>query len=130
MRAEQAPTILLIDNSLDFAYLIDRYGAEGGYRIDHAATFEEALTYLEQNSPQALLLNLLLPANAGWDFLERVKSDESLKGFPVIVFSSIRDEERALSAGANGCLWKPIMYADFQAALLDVGVLRSPVTGR
>ena len=130
MCAEPAPIILLIDNSLDFAYLIDRYGAEGGYRIDHATTVEEALTYLDQNSPQALLLNLLLPENAGWYLLERVKSDEALKGIPVIVFSSIRDEERARSAGANGCLWKPIMYADFQAVLFDVGVLRSPSTGR
>jgi two-component system, chemotaxis family, chemotaxis protein CheY len=130
MCAEQAPTILLIDNSLEFTYLIDRYGAEGGCRIDHAATIEEAWSYLEQNSPQALLLNLLLPVNAGWCFLESVKGDESFKGIPVIVFSSIRDEERARSAGANSCLWKPIMYADFQAALWDVGVLRSPATDR
>jgi CheY-like chemotaxis protein len=122
MCGQPAPTILLIDNSDDFAYLIDRYGIEGGYRVDHAATIAEAWLYLDQKSPQAIMLNLLLPDQAGWEFLEQFKSEDCRQLMPVIVFSSIRDEARARLAGADSCLWKPIMYADFQSALFSVGV--------
>jgi CheY-like chemotaxis protein len=118
------PLILLIDNSLDFAYLIDRYGAKSGCRIDHATTIEGALAKIKHNPPEALLLNLMLPSNSGWQLLQSAKCDESLKRIPIIGFSSIRDEARARVEGADYYLWKPIMYDDFLSALEAVGVKR------
>jgi len=53
-----------------------------------------------------------------------VKSGETYKQIPLIVFSAIRDEAHARNEGADYCLWKPIMYDDFLSALEALGVKR------
>jgi CheY-like chemotaxis protein len=116
------PLILLIDDDSEFAYLIDRYGAESGCQIEHVTTVDEALNLLRIHPSDAFLLNLLLPSEDSWRFLQLIKKDGILKNIPGIVFSAIRDEERAMTAGANFCLWKPIMFSDFVAALTAVGL--------
>jgi CheY-like chemotaxis protein len=41
---------------------------------------------------------------------------------PVLVCSALRDEERIWEEGADFCLAKPVMYADFLAILASVGL--------
>lgn len=123
------PLILLIDDNSEFAYLIDRYGAASGCQIEHVTTVDEALILLRDHPSDAFLLNLLLPSEDSWRFLQLVKGDEILKNIPGIVFSAIRDDERAMTAGAKFCLWKPIMFSDFIAALTAIGLKCQNVSG-
>ncbi|OGG60472.1 hypothetical protein A2765_00025 [Candidatus Kaiserbacteria bacterium RIFCSPHIGHO2_01_FULL_56_24] len=64
---------------------------------------EEALKVLEKETPEVLLLDLVLPGISGFDVLRKMKADERLKGIPVIVFSNLSqasDIEKARQIGA------------------------------
>jgi CheY-like chemotaxis protein len=118
-----APVVFLVDDNLEFAYLIERYCAASGCLMRHFMTTAETLGQLQQNLPNVLLLNLMLTSDDSQSLIAAIKHDQKFKHVPVIAFSSLRDENRARSEGTDYFLLKPIMYNDFLAALRAAGVL-------
>ena len=62
----------------------------------------------------------------GLDVLEQVKSDPSLRGIPVVMLTSSREEKDLLQgyhAGVNAYVVKPAGFRDCIAAIQDLGVL-------
>jgi two-component system OmpR family response regulator len=119
----EIPVVYLVDDNLEFAYLIERYCAACGCQMRHFISIAEALGQLEKNLPQALLLNLMLSSGDGQEFVQTMKHDKNFKHIPVIVFSSLRGENHAGNESTDYFLMKPIMYTDFLAALRATGVL-------
>ena len=118
--------ILLVDNDPEFAYLIERYCGMIHWEMAWAASADDALAEIEHRRPAMILLNLLLPPEGGWKVLRALKNTAAGSGLPVTVYSSIPDEERALSEGADFCLWKPVMFEEFVAALEAADLLAPP----
>lgn len=91
---------------------------------------EDALNFLKRLGPfrdaprpSLILLNSNLPKLSGPEVLVQVKADESLRGIPVVMFSSSHvDEERAkcLALGAREYLTKPTTYDEFVHAIRSV----------
>lgn len=125
LNAEESPFVFLVDDNPEFAYLIDRYCESCGCQVRHFLTTREALAQLEQNPPKAILFNMMLPSDDSQELIQTVRNNKNFKPVPVVMFSSIQDETRARSEGADYFLWKPIMYADFLLALQATGVLHS-----
>jgi CheY-like chemotaxis protein len=124
MLPERETTILLVDNDPEFAYLIERYCGMINWQMVRASSGDEALAQLRQRRPAMIMLNLLLlPPEGGWRALRAIKASPFGATIPVTVFSSIPDEERALSEGADYCLWKPVMFEEFVAALEAAGLI-------
>lgn len=109
--------ILLVDNDPEFAYLIERYCGTIQWEVVRAASVDEALAQVRRRRPAMILLNLLLPPEGGWKVMRALKNGLPGAIIPLTVYSSIPDEERALSEGADYCLWKPVMFEEFVAAL-------------
>ena len=109
--------ILLVDNDLEFTYLIERYSRTIHWSILRAEDAREALQIVRNHKPSMILLNLLLPPNGGYEVLRALKENEDARKIPITVFSSIPDEEQAWAEGADFCLWKPVMLEDFISAL-------------
>jgi len=70
---------------------------------------EEAITYLSNNKPDIILLDLVLPQINGWEVLRIIKASEKLKDIPVIILTNlglIQEIEKGKAMGAVDYLIK------------------------
>lgn len=110
----QAPTVLIIDDNQGLIELFQRYLAGHRVVVIGARGGNEALQILQQVTPQAILLDIMMPHQDGWEVLQRLRK-EVTPTTPILVCSVLREHELALSLGANDALVKPVS----QPALLD-----------
>jgi len=80
--------ILIIDDEIDILSLLTIRLEAIGYEVLKAASAEEALSLLEKNKPDLILLDLLLPQMQGEEVCQRLKSDLKLKDIPVIIITA------------------------------------------
>ena len=70
-----------------------------------------------------MILDVLLPGIDGLDVLQRVKSDPSTQGIPVIVLSALSGRaysDRAAELGADACIPKPVSLRRLMAEIRGV----------
>ena len=104
------PSILVVDDMpRNVQILRDRLKSEG-YRVSEAGNGVEALRKIRQESPDVVLLDILMPEMDGYQVLEIMKADAALRTIPVIVVSAVDQIEsvaRCLELGAEDHLCKP-----------------------
>ena len=93
----------------------------------------EALEYLRGRVPHSgsstpqpcvVLLDLKMPKLDGLEVLRAIKTDPKLKTIPVVMLTSSRQESDVVQSyqlGANAYVVKPVSFAEFRAALREVG---------
>ncbi|MDQ0391157.1 response regulator [Labrys monachus] len=92
--------VLVVDDNPDDRSATGRALAASGYEVTEAASSAEALAWLEQNPPPALmLLDLIMPDMDGFALLDRVRRDEKLKDVKVLVMTA-----KDLTANESGFL--------------------------
>lgn len=104
-------TILVVDDSTTNVVLLEAILDEKGYKIETALNAKEAYSLIEKNTPDLILLDLLMPKISGFDFLEEIRKNNSTKNTPVIVISALTDEEnieKIMGMGAIDFVKKPI----------------------
>jgi DNA-binding response OmpR family regulator len=80
-----------------------------GFDTVTAMTVTEIETYLNDKTPDIVLLDLMLPNVDGFQILSMLKSNEKTKDVSVFIFSNLSDEKevkRAIDAGAKEFLIK------------------------
>lgn len=78
--------------------------------VVEASDGEEALDMIRQSPPNLVLSDLLTPKLSGYNLLLRMRMEDKMKLLPVILMSTINDEEshtNALVAGADDFIFKP-----------------------
>ena len=81
----------------------------GGYTVLKALDGEAGLAMAKKELPDLILLDLILPKKNGFEILEDLKKDASVKNIPVIVLTNLEGSveiEKALSLGATTYLVK------------------------
>jgi two-component system cell cycle response regulator DivK len=82
-----------------------------GYQVRTAADAKEALAVLKEFRPRLILMDLQLPGMDGLQLTRVIKSDPTTAGTIIIALTAYAmkgDEEKALSAGCEGYITKPI----------------------
>jgi len=94
--------ILLVDDSKLQRVVVQRILVKAGYEVILAADGEEGLQSARQNSPDLILLDMMLPRLDGVGVLEALKKDPKMAHIPVIVMTGLsqRNEEKLKSVGA------------------------------
>jgi two-component system, cell cycle response regulator DivK len=103
--------ILVVDDSTTNVVLLEAILDEKGYLIETALNAKEAYSIIERESPDLILLDLLMPKISGFDFLEEIRKNDKTKNTPVIVVSALTDEEnvdKIIKMGAIDFIKKPI----------------------
>ncbi len=101
------PKILIIDNELHIAQLF-RYQLEtDGYTVVITTKGAEALALAQRECPTLILLDVRLPDMDGYQLLDQLKQDPTLKDTPVIITSTAVEEEKGFALGAADYLTKP-----------------------
>ena len=107
-RRGKAPLILVVEDDPPTAEVLTLYLVQGGYRVAHAYSGEEALGRIRELKPFAVLLDVMLPGKDGWEILQELKSDSEFKDIPVIISSIIDNRELGFALGASDYLVKPV----------------------
>jgi DNA-binding response OmpR family regulator len=103
--------ILVVDDSTTNVVLLEAILDEKGYTIETALNAKEAYSIIEKETPDLILLDLLMPKISGFEFLEEIRKNQKTKNTPVIVVSALTDEdniEKILKMGAIDFVKKPI----------------------
>jgi DNA-binding response OmpR family regulator len=104
--------ILIADDEPLLTELLEfRLGARG-YRTVVAQDGREALAKLDEERPDAVVLDAMMPVHDGFEVLRRMRANVAHKDIPVIMLTARRGEQDVLGAlelGANEYLVKPFM---------------------
>lgn len=101
------PVLAVEDNSAD-AFSVERSLAHTRYQVISARSTAEARRILDQVTPVAILLDVILQGEESWSLLLGLKKDPRLHDVPVMVVSTAQEEQKARSFGADEYLDKPI----------------------
>ena len=105
------PTILVVDDEADIRGLLRVFLQRAGYTVAEAATGLEVQAAVVACNPDLVLLDVMLPGRDGYDVCRLLKDDPASRHIPVLMQTALRgrtEELRALAAGADGFLSKPI----------------------
>src|SRR5438093_8299213 len=81
-----------------------------GYSVREASSADDGLQALDEEPPDLILLDVMMPQVDGWEMLRRVQERHGVGSIPVIMFSGKVDEDslkRATSRDAQGFIGKP-----------------------
>src|SRR3989454_803932 len=116
--AGPAAKILVADDDQSLLRTLTWILKEHGYTVVAVPGGEGLLTKLEEERPQLLLLDIMMPKVDGLQLLERLKSDERYRDLPVLMVSSMPPEEatvKALGLGAADFIAKPFRVRELLA---------------
>ena len=109
-RSEGRRRILIVDDDERLREFVRVNLEMEGYSVREAASAEEGLSALDDEPPDLILLDVMMPQVDGWEMLQRVHERHGVGAIPVIMFSGKVDEESlkaATSRGAQGFIGKP-----------------------
>jgi CheY-like chemotaxis protein len=103
--------ILIVDDNPTNLKLTRVLLAAEGYEVRVAVDAEEALALLASFHPRLILMDLQLPGMDGLSLTRRLKHDPTTRDVAILALTAYAmkgDEEKALQAGCNGYVSKPI----------------------
>src|SRR3954468_5037538 len=104
------PSILIVDDDDRLREFVRVNLEMEGYIVREAASVEQGLAALEEESPDLILLDVMMPQVDGWEMLRRVQERHGVGAIPVVMFSGKVDDETladAESRGAQAFIGKP-----------------------
>lgn len=101
--------ILIIEDDKFLRTLASGKLKREGFEVFEAVGGKEGMNSAETNTPDLILLDIILPEIDGFEILRRLKTDEKLREIPVILLSNLGQESdirRGLSLGAEDYIVK------------------------
>jgi len=109
-RGRTGPLVLVVDDDPGVRQVVRANLEAEGYSVHEAGSADEGLASLEEEPPDLLLLDVMMPEVDGWEMLRRVQERFGVGAIPVLVFSGTIEERAVADAtarGARGFLGKP-----------------------
>ena len=102
--------ILVVEDDAALRAMVGELLQDRGYAVETAETGQAAWEELRNGSrPCLILLDLMMPSMTGWDFLQKIRTEPSLDGIPVVVLSGyLLGGSRDAALHATGFVKKPI----------------------
>jgi CheY-like chemotaxis protein len=111
-----AHRVLIVEDEKDNMDLFCQILTFHGCDVLMAKDGREAITLAQSESPDLILMDLSLPALDGWEATRTIKDVPQLAHIPVVALTAhamVGDRERALEAGCDGYISKPIEVTSF-----------------
>lgn len=102
--------ILVVEDSAVTRKVITMALTQNGYEVAQTKNGPEALTYIETNRPDLILLDIIMPGIDGYQVLTAMKQQQWMKNVPVIMLTAMGkliDKLKGKMAGASEYLTKP-----------------------
>ncbi|HKX12624.1 MAG TPA: HD domain-containing phosphohydrolase [bacterium] len=107
---QKKPKVLIVDDNPTNVELLLAQLRSYPYQLITASDGEAALRKIEEDPPDLVLLDLMMPKLSGYEVCQRIKSDKKTQLIPVIVITALKELEdklKAIEMGADDFLMKP-----------------------
>ena len=107
----QKSKVLVVDDNLQNLELIMAYLEDIDCEIISATGGQEALDIVQKDSPDLVLLDVMMPKISGFEVCKRIKNNPKTAEIPIIMvtaLSEMGDIERAINSGTDDFLSKPV----------------------
>jgi len=108
--------ILVVEDNMDNYELVRFVLERAGYDVFLAVNGRDGVDAARLQKPDLILMDLSMPEMDGWTAAEKLKSNKITKSIPLYALSAHTlpsDRKRALDAGYDGYVSKPIHMAGF-----------------
>ena len=115
-----AHTVLVVDDDPLTQRVLQHYLERAGYQMLSANNGRDAIKQARRDSPQLIILDVMMPDMDGWTVLKKLKKTEATKAIPVILLSANADlmaKEESSRSGATLVLVKPISAEQLLAVI-------------
>jgi CheY-like chemotaxis protein len=102
--------ILLADDSLTIQKVVELTFSDSGYELVCVSNGQKALDRIQQDRPDLVLADVVMPEKNGYEVCEAIKSNPATARIPVMLLSGTFepfDRERAERIGADAIVSKP-----------------------
>lgn len=111
MDQQRKPKVLVADDSRVARACLVRLLVQAGYAVVEAASGFEVLSQMENESPNLLILDLIMPGIDGYKVLDHLRHNPRYHDFPVLILTSrdsLLDKLRGKMSNSNEYLTKPV----------------------
>lgn len=108
---ENQHRILIADDNVANRELLEAYLDGIECTMEIAVDGEETIAKVDSFKPDLILLDVMMPKLSGFEVCQKLKSDDATKGIMVLMVTALNelgDIERAIDAGTNDFLSKPV----------------------
>jgi len=108
--------ILVVEDNMDNYELVRFVLERAGYDVFLAVNGRDGVDAARLQQPDLILMDLGMPEMDGWQASQKLKADESTKSIPLFALTAHtlpQDRKRALEAGCDGYVSKPIHVESF-----------------
>ena len=115
-----AETILVVDDDADILDLLEMSITSDGFNVITAANGPNALSEAKANSPDLILLDLMMPDMDGIEVINKLKADSATCTIPVIMLTArtqISEKIQGLNEGADDYITKPFDLKELTARI-------------
>ncbi len=105
------PRVLIADDNVQNAELLEAYLDGTGWDTKLAANGEETLALAKEWMPDVILLDVMMPKLSGFEVCKKLRADAATRGIGVLMVTALdqaNDIERAIDAGTDDFMTKPI----------------------
>jgi len=122
-----ANKILIVDDELESVKLVGLMLQRHGYEITAAQSGAQALSKVQSENPDLVILDVMMPDMNGYEVCRRLRANPSTAELPIIMFTAktdVNEKVEGFQAGADDYLTKPI-HPDELASRVEAVLLRS-----
>jgi CheY-like chemotaxis protein/MinD-like ATPase involved in chromosome partitioning or flagellar assembly len=117
------PTAFVIDDEAPLTMIVGRFLEKAGFRVDAATSGPEGLRKALDSSPNAIVVDVMMPEMDGYEVCRRLRADPRTASSSIMVLTArgqAIDRQMAMQAGADAYATKPFNGKVLAQQLLDL----------
>ena len=122
IKNENNPILLLVEDDADTAAFSISV-LKGNFQIVHAKNGKQAMDLINENLPDIVLSDVMMPEKDGMELLQEIRSNELTNHLPVVLFSakaSIESRLEGLQKGADAYISKPFSPEELKLTITNI----------
>jgi signal transduction histidine kinase/CheY-like chemotaxis protein len=100
--------VLVVEDEPESQLIYQKYMRDSAFQIIAAASIRQARAAMRRLQPRAIVLDILLRGEDSWKWLTMLKADATTRSIPILVATTVEDQGKGYTLGADAYLIKPI----------------------
>jgi two-component system, cell cycle response regulator len=120
---QNAGTVLIVDDQKDIRESMALMLHNQGYRLEFAATGEDALQKAVRVIPDVILLDIMMPGMDGFEVCRRLRTHPVLSQVPIVMVTALTDRFswlKGIEAGADDFVFKPFDTVELRTRVRNI----------
>ncbi|MDR2141669.1 MAG: two-component system response regulator [Deltaproteobacteria bacterium] len=118
MNPDKIPIVMVVDDEALNRKLITAMLTPQGYQVIQAVDGRDCLRKIQENPPDLILLDIMMPEVNGFEVVKSLKAEEKFSLIPIVMVTAlgdVNDRVQALEVGADDFLTKPVDRMELRA---------------